>query len=289
MKHTIRTVFFGTPACVIPIITTVQEHFNLVGVVTAPDSKTGRKQLLTPSPVKGYLQDTAKNVDIFTPELLTSETIQAIEQLHPDLFVVAAYGKIIPKALLHIPRYGAINVHPSLLPQYRGASPIQEALLHGDTKTGITLIQMDEEMDHGPILAQEKIPITQQDTLETLHTLLFEKAAAMLPQIIQGFVEKTITPQEQDHRKATFCQRIERENGFIDLSTPPTKEQFYRMVRAYYPWPGVYTTVSSEKGELRIKFLPGNLVQVEGKKPVPVKDFLNGYPHLREKLSPLFA
>lgn len=289
MKQPIRTIFFGTPAFVIPIITILQEHFNLVGIVTAPDSKTGRKQIQTPSPVKQYIQDAAKNVGILTPELFTAETIQAIKQLNPDLFVVAAYGKIIPKAVLQLPRYGALNVHPSLLPKYRGASPIQEALLHGDTLTGITLIVMDEEMDHGPILVQENVPITKKDTLETLHATLFEKAAIMLPHAIQGFVEKKLQPQKQNHKEATFCQRIEREEGFIDLSNPPTKEQFNLMVRAYYPWPGVYTKVRIEKGEVRLKFLPDNLVQVEGKKPTRLKDFLNGYPTLREKLSPLFV
>src|SRR5579864_8312029 len=143
-----KVVFFGTPIFVVPILKELAEYFEVVTVVTTPDQKLGRKQLLTPSPVKIYAQK--HNIPIITPQQFNNETIEQLRNFKPDLFVVAAYGKLIPNDLLELPTYGAINIHPSLLPKYRGPTPIQTALLNGETTTGISFIKMDEEMDHGP-------------------------------------------------------------------------------------------------------------------------------------------
>lgn len=205
-----------------------------------------------------------------------------------DLGIIAAYGKILSQAELDSPKFGCINVHPSLLPKYRGASPIQEAILHGDNSTGLTIIKIDEEVDHGPILYQEEIILDRTETFESFAKSIFKKAAEILPQLIIDYLDGKIAPREQDHSQATFCSRLTREVGQFDINNPPTQEILDRMIRAYYPWPGVWCRWSptrhpeSAEGEMKdlkiVKFLPGGLIQMEGKKPVSKKDFFNGYP-----------
>ena len=206
-----------------------------------------------------------------------------------DLAVVAAYGHILTKEELNQPRYGCINIHPSLLPKYRGPSPIQTAILNGDKTTGVTIIKMDEKMDHGPILYQESLELSGKDNSQTLSNKLFQAANEVLPQIIEDFVKGKTTPKEQNHTDASFCERLIKESGYFEISNPPrllspdgeanggqaSSEILDRMIRAYYPWPGVWTRWN---GKI-VKFLPGGLVQMEGKKVLSKKDFLNGYPN----------
>ena len=190
-----------------------------------------------------------------------------------DLLVVAAYGKILPLDFLNKPKYGAINIHPSLLPRFRGPSPIQAAILSGDKKTGVTIMQMDEKMDHGPILAQKEVEISNEDTNITLSKKLFQIGANMLIEVIPSFIDKTLKPIQQNHDIATFCKLIKKESGFFDIESVPEPEMLSRMIRAYYPWPGVWTKWN---GKI-VKFLPNGLIQMEGKKATNLKSFLNGY------------
>lgn len=201
-----------------------------------------------------------------------------------DVVVVAAYGRILTKNELNTPKYGCINVHPSLLPKYRGPSPIQTAILNGDKVSGITIIKMDEKVDHGPILAQVKEPIFSTDTSESLYRRLFEKGAQLLPKVLKKYINGTLVPKEQDHSKATFTKALTRTDGYIDISDTISFERLDRMIRAYYPWPGVWTKARIRNQELRIMFLPEQKIQVEGKKPMSYKDFLNGYPEARKIL-----
>lgn len=281
----LKIVFFGTPDFVTPILRTLDAHFNLVGVVTTPDTIQGRKKLLTPTPVKQYVLDHTLPIPVFTPENLDNKTLEQLTKLSPDLFVVAAYGKIIPQSFLDIPQYGSLNVHPSLLPKYRGPSPIQTTILNGDEKIGVTIIKMDEQVDHGPILAQWEMPVNAEDTFASLHSVLFEKAGSELPSLIPSFVDGTIVPRAQDENKATYCARITRESGYVALDRPPTPEVLDRMIRAYYPWPTAWTRMN---GKI-VKFLPEKKLQMEGKKPVSLKEFLNGYPDLRGTIEKLFG
>ncbi len=203
-----------------------------------------------------------------------------------DLAVVAAYGHILNKQELEAPKYGCINIHPSLLPKYRGPSPIQTAILNGDKVSGITIIKMDEEIDHGLIIYQEKLELSDIDNFDILSKKMFLKAVAVLPKIIEDFTSGKIDPIPQNHSQVTFCQHLTRESGFFDINNPPEAEKLDRMIRAYYPWPGVW---AKWNGKI-IKFLPASshpeldsgsikfLVQMEGKKPISFKDFLNGYP-----------
>jgi methionyl-tRNA formyltransferase len=304
----LKIIFFGTPDFVIPVLNSVAKNFNVVGIVTAPDRPVGREQKLTPSPVKQHLLEThkvilnvsegskrdsssstqndKKEILILTPEKFDESTTEQLQNLQPDLFVVAAYGLIIPKSVLEIPKLGALNVHPSLLPKYRGASPIQSAILNGDTISGISIIKMDEQMDHGPIVYTEEISLSDKDTFESLSKKMFEVAAEVLPEVIRQFTEGRLNPVTQDDQKAIFTKIIKKEDGYFDIENPPSPKILDRMTRAYYPWPGVWTRFN---GKI-VKFLPSSshpelgsgstkfLIQMEGKKPIKLEDFLHGYP-----------
>jgi len=199
-----------------------------------------------------------------------------------DLIVVACYGKILPKEMLTIPKYGALNVHPSLLPKYRGPAPIPAAILNGEEETGVTIILMDEQVDHGPILASTKFEIrNSKPTTPELSKILWELGGDLLVEIIPKWIAGEIIPQEQNHAKATYTKKLTREDGRIDWSRPA--EYIERQVRAFTPWPGAFTFW---KGK-RVKILAAHIeqgklmideIQLEGKKPTTFHDFLLGYP-----------
>lgn len=206
-----------------------------------------------------------------------------------DLAVVAAYGKILNSEELNAPKYGSINIHPSLLPKYRGPSPIQQAVLNGDKVSGITIIKMDTEVDHGPIIYQETLELSDSDNFDTLSKKMFQRAAEVLPKVIKDFTAGEIKPMEQNHEEATYCQILTRESGYFDINSSPSPEILDKMIRAFYPWPGVWTRWSPsrhpedpskpETKDLKIvKFYPEGKIQMEGKKVLSLKDFLNGYP-----------
>lgn len=288
MNKNIKIVFFGTPSFVVPILEALEENFEVVGVVTNPDQKVGRKQVLTPSAIKAFSQGDALTYvkaspyTILTPEKLDVQTVQDLRRLNPDLFVVAAYGKIIPKEILDIPKYGALNIHYSLLPKYRGASPIQTAILNGDKTSGTSIIKMDEKMDHGPVLITKEIILSGQDTFESLNIKMTQVTIPLLIDIIPDFITGKAELKPQNEEDATYTKIIRKEDGYFDINNPPTAEKLDRMIRAYSPWPGVWTKFQPQRGtsdEAKIvKFYPGNMVQMEGKKPTKLEDFLRGYP-----------
>lgn len=271
----LKVLFFGTPGFVLPIVEALYKYYTLVAVVTAP--------VLTPTPIKQKAKNL--NIPILTPEKLNDQFIQQLKQIRPDLIVVAAYGKIIPKAILDIPKYGSLNVHPSLLPKYRGASPIQAAILNGEVETGVTIIQMDQNLDHGPIVSTRKVILSDQDTFESLSKKMFIIGADELVKIIPEYISGKVKLTVQDHAIASYCTMIKKEEGYFDINKVPTSKKLDRMIRAYYPWPGVWTRFpQGSSGQARIvKFLPTGLVQMEGKKAIPFKDFLNGYPDFPQK------
>lgn len=278
-------IFFGTPQEVVPILESLNKHFNVVAVITTPDQKSGRKQLLTPPPVKVFAEK--HDIPVLQPE--SNNSLQSlISNLKSDLLVVAAYGKLIPNDVLKLPIHGAINIHPSLLPKYRGPTPIQTTLLNGDKITGITFMKMDAQMDHGPILHQIPFTLEDTDTFCWLMQSKFAQAAQILPHVIEDYVSGKLKTQPQDDSQATYTKIITKQNGYINLNNPPDPDQLDRMIRAYYPWPSVWTQTRIKNQEIRIKFLPKKQLQIEGKNPVSLKDFLNGYPEMKEKLEKLY-
>lgn len=191
-----------------------------------------------------------------------------------QLLVVAAYGKILTKEELSTPKYGGLNIHPSLLPKYRGPSPIQQTILNGDTEGGVTIMKMDEEVDHGPILTQEKINISKEDTFQNLAEKMFKLGGELLVKLIPDYISGGTKALTQNDNQATFCDRITKKDGYFEMDNLPPLDKLDRMIRAYYPWPTAWTRW---RGKI-VKFLPLGLVQMEGKKPTKLENFLNGYP-----------
>lgn len=277
-----KVAFFGTPKIAqIVLEKLINSPYKPQIVVTGPDTKVGRGQKLEASPVKKTA--TEHNIKVLQPENLSS-LISQLSTLNLDLAILVAYGKIIPNDILQIPSFGFVNVHPSLLPKFRGPSPITTPILAGDKTTGVSLIVLDSELDHGPIIAQKEIVISPSDTHDSLGTKLTTTGAKLLLETLPEYLAQNITPEQQDHDLATYTQKITKESGKIDISNPPDQITLDRMIRAYFPWP----TVWAEIDEKNIKFLPENKIQMEGKKPMLIKEFLNGYPKYKEVIGKIF-
>jgi methionyl-tRNA formyltransferase len=235
----------------------IENKYDIAAVFTQPDKKVGRKQKIEFSPVKDLA---LKNkIKIFQPEsLLESGLSEVIKNINPNLFIVAAYGKILPKVILEIPKYGAINIHASLLPKYRGASPVQCAILAGEKETGITLMKMNEKMDEGDILAQEKIEIGEGETADVLLDKLSQLGAKMIVEFVPDWTQGKIKPVPQNHSEATYCKPVKREDGKIDWNS--AAEEISRAWRAYHPWPGIYSILNLKNQSKRLKLLEIEIV-----------------------------
>ncbi|MGE5425794.1 MAG: methionyl-tRNA formyltransferase [Bacillota bacterium] len=249
MDKKIRTIFMGTPEfAVLGLKALIEaEEFEVVAAFTQPDKPFGRKQILTPPPIKVLASE--HGIPVLQPEKIKPET-NSIAALKPDLIVVIAYGKIIPQSILDIPAYGCINVHASLLPKYRGASCLQAPILNGDSETGVTIMRMDAGLDTGPILKQARIPLNGRETLEEVHDRLSSLGAEILIPTLLGYCQGDIKPQTQDDSQATYIGLMHKEDGYLN----PKKDAIVleRQVRALYPWPGTYLEL--ESGE-KIKVL----------------------------------
>lgn len=252
-----KIIFFGTSEFAVPSLEALSRdsRFEIAAVVTQPDRPVGRHATVTPPPVKLAAQRLGIST-ILQPEKI-SELQAASYQLQVDAFVVVSYGKILPQWLLDFPKHGAVNVHGSLLPRWRGASPIQAATAAGDEKTGVTIMKLDAEMDHGPILAQAEEKILATDTGGSLHDRLAILGAKTLPDILAGTLDGNIAPKEQDHALATSCKTLTREDGRLDFTKPA--QEIERLVRAYDPWPGTWTEVEGK----RMKILSVRVVSNE--------------------------
>lgn len=218
---------------------------------------------------------------------INDKFIEEVKKLGADLGVVADFGIILPKKILDIFPYGVINVHPSLLPKYRGSTPVQTAILNGETKTGITIIKVDEKMDHGPIIYQEEFDIKKGEFTQRFLPYLFRKAAEILPEVITDYMDSDYELAPQDHENATYTKMLKRDDGYVDAQSAPDRDTIIRMINAYSPWPGVWTKYKLTDKEVIIKFHPNGVIHVEGKKPMLFKDFINGYEKGGELLKKL--
>jgi methionyl-tRNA formyltransferase len=239
-----RVVFMGTPEFAVPTLLALDEHYQVVGVVTQPDRPAGRGRKLMPSPVKEASLD--RGLDILQPYSLRSpEAMQRLVDWQPHLIIVAAFGQILRPEVLELPPHGCLNVHASLLPRYRGAAPIPAALLAGDDRTGVTVMLMDPGMDTGPILAQAEVPIGPQDTTANLTEKLAGAGAALLIETLPGWLQGHITPQPQDDALATYCHPLQKADGLLDWTR--SANYLDRQVRACHPWPGAFTTWQGQR------------------------------------------
>jgi methionyl-tRNA formyltransferase len=292
-KIKLKIIYLGTPEFGAVVLEgLIKNNYKPILAITAPDKPAGRKQILTPPPVKTLAQK--HKILVLQPTRIGSR----LSGINPDLGIVSAYGQIIPKDILKIPKYGFINVHPSLLPKYRGPSPIQTAILNGDQKTGVTIILMDEKIDHGKIISNFQFPISNKKiTYQKLSQKLAELGAELLIKTIPKWINNEIKPQPQDESKATYTKIIKKEDGKIDWSKPA--EKIERQIRAFYPWPGSFTFFKKNGKILRVKILEAEIskeekpkqlcikcgknylaikkLQPENKKPMTAEDFKRGY------------
>jgi len=234
-----RIVFMGTPEFAAPSLKTlIAAGEDVAAVVTQPDKPKGRGKHLSPPPVKELALK--YNIPVLQPEKIRDEAfINIIQKLRPDIIVVIAYGKILPKAILDIPPKGCINVHASLLPKYRGAAPINWAIINGEKETGITTMLMDEGMDTGDILLTERVEIQDNDTTDSVYEKLKDIGANLLIKTISGLKKGMVRPIDQDDSYATYAPMLKKEDGRIDWAIKP--EEIRNLIRGMYPWPGAYT------------------------------------------------
>lgn len=306
-----KIIFFGTPDfATTSLERLIQSRYKPVLVVTQPDMPVGRKQIMTPPPTKILAGE--NNIPVLQPEKLDSSFRLQILEFKPDLMIIVAYGKIIPSNILDIPKYGSLNVHPSLLPKWRGPSPMQYAILHGDKETGVTIMLVDTEVDHGNIVSSFKFRVSGTETTEALSTRLADIGADLLVETIPKWLAGEIESKEQDHKNATYSKIITKEDGHIDWNK--SAEEIERQIRAFTPWPGNYTfwddkrinilegfLTTASNISFKNKSLPGKVIpydgnkfaimtgreifviseiQIAGKDKISSTQFLNGYPDI---------
>lgn len=232
----LRVVFMGSPDFALPPLTALNQAFNVVGVVTQPDRPAGRGRKLQSPPVKTLAL--TYGLPVLQPaSLKNSEAFEQIQALSPDVIVVAAFGKILNENILKLPKYGCINVHASLLPRWRGAAPVQAAVLN-DEISGVTIMKMDQGLDTGPILNQQSTSITDEMTTGMLFDRLAQMGAELLVETLPGYVQGEINPRPQEEAEATYAPQLRKEDGRLDFNQPAAF--LARQVRAYNPWPGSY-------------------------------------------------
>lgn len=300
-----RIVFMGTPEFAVPVLEQlVQNGYDVVAIYTKPDRAAGRGRALAVSPVKRLAEELG--LPVVQPSSLKSA--QAVTQLagfQPDVTVVAAFGQILPESVLAIPAHGVLNIHPSLLPKFRGASPVASAILYGGEFTGVSVMLLDKGMDTGPLLARAQISISPRDTTGSLTEKLARVGAQLLNEVLPRWVKGELTPQPQDESQATYTRRLDKEDGEIDWTL--SAKGIWRRVRALNPWPGCYTrwqgkqleiieavpfpaesnvdvgrVVALDKGEVAFGVGTGkgvlgiSKVQLEGKREMTSAEFLRG-------------
>lgn len=302
-----RIVFFGTTDFGIPSLERLVEKHEVVLVITQPDKPHGRKKIMTAPQIK--LWSGIHKIETIQPEKL-SEIEEKIQSVKPDMIITASYGKIIPEKILNIPRLKSVNIHPSLLPKYRGPSPIQTAIINDEKQTGISIMLMDSQLDHGPILAQKAVDVSEADNYESLHAKLAEQSAALLTETVEQYSEGKIVPKEQNHELATFTKLLTRNDARLDWTMPA--RQLLQIIKALNPNPGTWTTldgksvkiIQAEEYKSGSIDLPGKiftqdknvlvkckdyslkllLVQPDGKQPLSGTDFLNGLKNIETKI-----
>ena len=317
----LRIIYMGTPHFAVPALEALianrapgillPDGYEIVTVITRPDKPVGRGKEIVFSPVKQAAL--AHEIPVWQPgSLKRPETMAALAAYSADLYIVAAFGQILPQAVLDLPRYGTLNIHASLLPRYRGVSPITEAILQGDVETGVTIMLIDAGVDTGPILLQQSIPISRHDTTGSLTERLANVGAEALLEALPLWISGELIPQPQDERQASYTRMLRKEDGEIDWHRPA--DLLARQVRAYTPWPTAYTTWRSkllkivsahallseaqkdapvgtamlrkEDGEPSLQVVTGegmlviNRLQLEGKKAMSAGEFLRGYPQI---------
>ncbi len=289
----LQIAFFGSSNFSVYVLEQLAKEnaFNIGLIVTVPDSSSGRSLKLVAPPAKIWAEK--NNVKVCQPVRM-NHLLQKLKNY--NLFIVASYGKIIPKSILKIPKYGAINIHPSLLPKYRGVSPIQTTIINGDEKTGVTLISIDDELDHGPIIKSEELQLGGwRPTYLELEEKLAKIGARMLKDVLSQWVKGEVVPEKQAHERASYTVKIKKETGFIEPEVfispnmlPEKTITAERKIRALNPDPGAFTYFKSKNRNIRVKITKAHLdvnkqlkidsVVPEGRRQMTWEEFLRGNP-----------
>ena len=307
-----RIVFMGTPDFAVPVLSRlVEAGHDIAAVYSQPDRPSGRGRKLVATPTKQFAEE--RGIEVRQPKSLRSEgECAALAELGPDVVVVAAYGIFLPPEALKIPPLGCLNIHPSLLPRYRGASPVVSAILNGDRETGVTIMKLDEGMDSGPVVVQKEVRVADIETAPELTRWLFGLGADVLVEALPGWGSGSIRTKPQDENQATITSLVKKEDGEVDWNC--SAAQIARMVRAYQAWPGTFThwggkllkilEASSSAGSVpvghvvelgndRVGIGTGDGVlsigklQLEGRRSSDARDFVQGYPDfVGSKLGP---
>lgn len=309
----LRVVYMGTPDFAVPALQALLEsHHEVVGVFTQPDRKGGRGKRLLQPPVKRSAE--AADVPVYQPRRVrgNAEALTTLKSWEPDVVVVAAYGQILPAEILELPRLGCVNIHASILPKYRGAAPINWAIVNGETQSGVTLMQMDEGLDTGPMLQTHTVDIPPEMTAQELHDALSELGALHLVDALDKLNSGALNPVAQEDEASSYAPMLSREDGRIDWEKPASALADH--IRGFYPWPGSFTVHSKDGDETVLKIhratlsdervgaaKPGTILladpgaarlvvasgegaveilelQAPGKRAMAARDFLNGYP-----------
>lgn len=257
-KSDVKVLFMGTPeiarGCLEQL---VNDGWNVIGAFTREDKPVGRKQIMTPPPVKVCAME--HNIPVYQPKTLKGEATDLIKELAPDLIVVVAYGRILPKAVIDVPQYGCINLHVSLLPQYRGAAPIQWALINGDKQTGVTVMHIDEGLDTGDIIDVLPIEIGEDETQEELFADVEEKGKVFLSQVCENIINGTATRTQQNHSQATLAPPLTKEMALFTFESSAT--DIHNKVRGQNPWPSAHFMF----GDKKVKVIKTKKVDAKGK------------------------
>ena len=308
-KSALRIVFMGTPNISSLVLERmIDEGFNIVGVVAQMDKPVGRKKVIMPVPTKVVALE--HNIPVFQPEKIRLD-YQFLKEIAPDVVVTIAYGQIVPQEVLDIPKYGCLNLHGSLLPKYRGASPIQTALMNNDDVTGVTLMEMTKEMDAGKMFAKKEVKILPEDNNTSLFVKVGEAAADLIVEALPKYIDGELVGVEQDEKDVSYCHMIKKEDEKIDLNA--SSKEIYGKIRALSDEPGAYVIlddkklkiftseilenkvnaqngqiIQSDKGGLVFKTVDGAIkilsLQEEGKNRMDYKSFINGHPNLLGKI-----
>lgn len=279
----IKFVFFGSSRLSVIVLDEL-EKLGLTPslVVTTPDKPQGRKLKIQHNVVKEWAL--SKNIPVLDPAKLDDATVERLRGENSQAFIVASYGKIIPKKVLNILPNRTLNIHPSLLPKYRGASPLPTAMLDDAKETGISIMRIDEEMDHGPIVAQKPIHVNEWPTYDDFEEMMAREGARLLAQILPDWISGKVSEKAQDHSQATYTKKTVKEDGLLDLNADPYVN--FRKIQAYHEWPQAYFMFKTADKEIRVKVTEASFkdnklviekVIPEGKKEMSYKDFLSGY------------
>ena len=295
-----KIIFWGTPEFAVPSLRALIAGHEVVAVVTQPDRPAGRHRALRASPVKRLAR--SANIPVIQPRKIVEEaSIEALRAWDADVYVVAAFGQILPQAILDLPSHGAVNVHASLLPRWRGAAPVQAAIRAGDSQSGITIMLIDAGLDTGPLLSKRALALAPEETSQSLHDKLSLLGAELLVETLPGYMRGDIKAQPQDEHQATYAPRIKKDEGSIDWACSAAAIE--RLVRAFRPWPGTFTCWQGAQLKIAAGYMGGGRagmgqvvkqdggiaigtgdglyfpteLQLAGKRPLPVADFVNGY------------